>query len=189
LYTLFVGLILVASIRLLGARLFYLKRIHNIPGEAEGLSVAMGLNYLVYLPFVVIVTGIVLLSSILEEKRRQVKRWTKLLDCPPFGLVAVCINDEFEESTERTRELNLVRLCRIWDEVWPPIYKSLWSVVSEYEHQQAVLKGKKVINVSLPDFSSAPTPTWNVQLEVVPFAGVYDVTLEGTRVIDSGATF
>lgn len=115
--------------------------------------------------------------------------WKKSLNCPPFGKLKVDIFNEIDDLSKQNLKSNLDQLIESWSEVWPAIHEALWNVVTDYEHEESVQNGEKLLRVELPDFANNDKPEWSVTLEVEPFAGVYDVRLEGTEVVDSGATF
>ena len=112
----------------------------------------------------------------------------KLLSCPPFGDLPV----EWDGHTlddEAALNINARLVEVLWPQVWPAIHAAVVEVVREYEHEEHFESVLKCLAICVPDLNANPEAQWSVAVRTDPFAGVYEVEMQGSKVSDAGATF
>lgn len=112
----------------------------------------------------------------------------KTLSCPPFGDLPV----EWDgEALGGAAALALiVKLVEdLWPQSWPSIHAAVVEVVREYEHEEHFESASKSLAICPPALHADAEAEWTVAVRTEPFAGVYELDMQGSKVSHAGVTF
>jgi hypothetical protein len=111
-----------------------------------------------------------------------------ILSCPPFGDLPVEWDGEALDDAAALA-LNVKLVEKLWPQSWPSIHAAVIEVVREYEHEEHFEPASKSLAICVSDLNADPEAQWSVVVRTEPFAGVYEVEMQGSKVSDAGATF
>lgn len=113
---------------------------------------------------------------------------SSIISCPPLGSLPIEW-EGLELDSGGALQASVKRIEEIWPNVWPSIYKALWSEVQEYEHEEYFNPASKRLVVRVPDFEESEDAEWHISVHLDFFAGVYEVEMQGHAVIGAGVSF